>query len=690
MANVRGTARHTYSVDDRLGQGATGNVFKGLSKEGEFHALKIFEPFVTKEIEREVAALKELKHENIIRFIGVEDEMMSRQLVVVMEYCEGGSLSSYLQEPDNWFGLPEAEFLLLLKHLVSGMEHLRSHGFVHRDIKPGNILRAITQDGTSVFKLSDFGTARPLEDDEYFHSLVGTEEYLHPDLFKVAIMNEGESLRFPHSVDLWSVGATIYNAATGSVPFCPYNGRRDPDTMYAMITKKPAGVIGARQESARGAIQWLYELPDTTQLPGGLQKMVVSMLVSLLERDPCRVWSFERFFEETQSILACEAVAVLALFPHHSPFDAVYLPPLHSVQQLKEELGKQWSETNRELHDTLYGESRLRDWLDDSDQLFDMPPTDHTSPIIALPAKLTASIGSAAPEPSMAKIVSEVLTFSGVSVGELVRTGREMSAIVSLIDRRTATLALFQQHLLKLRHRLRFQLRHKMQEEEKVFHNMTELFDVIQGTASMANWSQQEKHNFEQVKQKMSVIDERLQTAASTVKLPFEDNQWNFDGKKSQQQTRRAREEILSCLTHIQQMKTSRYMSQYAQRCLLAHRNQMELAYKRAVRLWSEQCFQKVSFLRGSFMEWYSLYLESSEGIEACEEDLSTVVSLIAQLFKSCVNRSQGYAETQKVHKSLLISKPQGDTTQLVKLKKQLLDLTNSLEEPEVFGVPPP
>ncbi|KAL8559197.1 hypothetical protein ACOMHN_048444 [Nucella lapillus] len=694
MANVRGTAKHSYNINDRLGQGATCSVFKGLSKDGQFHALKVFQPYVTKEIQREVAALKELKHENIIHFIGVEDEILSHQLVVVMEYCEGGSLSSYLQQADNSFGLPEAEFLLLLKHLVSGMEHIRSHGFVHRDIKPGNILRSITQDGKSLFKLSDFGTARPLEDDEYFHSLVGTEEYLHPDLFKVAIMNEGRSLQFPHSVDLWSVGATIYNAATGSVPFAPFRGRRDPDTMYAMITKKPAGVIGASQESSSGAIHWLYELPDTMQLSGGLQKLVVKLLVALMERDPRRTWSFDRFFQETQAILALEAATVLALFSHPSPFDALYLPPLHSVQDLKEELGRHWGDTDKGLHDLLYGESRLSDWLQDSDQLFDMPLTDSSLPLIALPAILPTSDLAVTPEPSMEKIVSETLMFgAGMTVDSAVHTGREMAAIVALIDRRTAALALFQHHLLKLRHKLRFQLRHAMQVAEKTFHTMMELYDVIQGTADMSSWSQQEKNNFEQVKQKMSTIDERLQTASAAVKQPFEDNQWNFDGKKCEQQTGRAKAEVLTCLKDVQEMKRStdksRFMSTHAQKCLLAHRNQMESAYRRAVQLWSDQCFQKVALLRGSFIDWYRLYLEASAGLQSCEEDLSLVVSLIAQLFKSCVNRSQVQALTQKVHKSMLISKPGGDTTQLVVLKKQLQDLTSSLEEPEVFCVPP-
>ena len=58
------------------------------------------------------------------------------------------------------------------------MNHLREYGIVHRDIKPGNIMRVIGEDGRSVYKLTDFGAARELDDDEQFVSLYGTEEYL--------------------------------------------------------------------------------------------------------------------------------------------------------------------------------------------------------------------------------------------------------------------------------------------------------------------------------------------------------------------------------------------------------------------------------------------------------------------------------------------------------------------------------
>ena len=58
------------------------------------------------------------------------------------------------------------------------MRHLHEREIVHRDLKPGNITRTITEDGSSVYKLTDFGAARELGVEEQFQSLCGTEEYL--------------------------------------------------------------------------------------------------------------------------------------------------------------------------------------------------------------------------------------------------------------------------------------------------------------------------------------------------------------------------------------------------------------------------------------------------------------------------------------------------------------------------------
>lgn len=56
---------------------------------------------------------------------------------------------------------------------------------MHRDLKPGNIMKFVAEDGRIIYKLTDFGAARELEEDQEFVSLYGTEEYLHPDLYEV-------------------------------------------------------------------------------------------------------------------------------------------------------------------------------------------------------------------------------------------------------------------------------------------------------------------------------------------------------------------------------------------------------------------------------------------------------------------------------------------------------------------------
>jgi TANK-binding kinase 1 len=58
------------------------------------------------------------------------------------------------------------------------MKHLRDLNMVHRDLKPGNIMKFVAADGSTIYKLTDFGAARELDDDQQFMSLYGTEEYL--------------------------------------------------------------------------------------------------------------------------------------------------------------------------------------------------------------------------------------------------------------------------------------------------------------------------------------------------------------------------------------------------------------------------------------------------------------------------------------------------------------------------------
>ncbi|XP_012872981.1 PREDICTED: inhibitor of nuclear factor kappa-B kinase subunit epsilon isoform X2 [Dipodomys ordii] len=316
---MQSTANYLWHTDDLLGQGATASVYKARSKKsGELVAVKVFNSasyLRPREVQvREFEVLRKLNHPNIVKLFAVEETGGSPQKVLVMEYCSSGSLLNVLESPENAFGLPEDEFLVVLRCVVAGMNHLRENGVVHRDIKPGNIMRLVGDAGQSIYKLTDFGAARELDDDEKFVSVYGTEEYLHPDMYERAVLRKPQQKAFGVTVDLWSIGVTLYHAATGSLPFVPFGGpRRNKEIMYRITTEKPAGAIAGTQKRENGPLEWSYSLPITCRLSLGLQSQLVPILANILEVEQATCWGFDQFFAETSDILQREVVHVFSL-----------------------------------------------------------------------------------------------------------------------------------------------------------------------------------------------------------------------------------------------------------------------------------------------------------------------------------------------------------------------------------------
>ncbi|XP_044937054.1 inhibitor of nuclear factor kappa-B kinase subunit epsilon isoform X4 [Mustela putorius furo] len=351
---MQSTVNYLWHTDDLLGQGATASVYKARNKKsGELVAVKVFNTasyLRPREVQvREFEVLRKLNHQNIVKLFAVEETGGSRQKVLVMEYCSSGSLLSVLESPENAFGLPEEEFLVVLRCVarvntlsgskdslppkvsprheavpgqrtssplsaVAGMNHLRENGIVHRDIKPGNILRLLGEEGQSIYKLTDFGAARELDDDEKFVSVYGTEEYLHPDMYERAVLRKPQQKTFGVTVDLWSIGVTLYHAATGSLPFIPFGGpRRNKEMMYRITTEKPAGAIAGTQKQENGPLEWSYTLPVTCRLSLGLQSQLVPILANILEVEQAKCWGFDQFFAETSDILQRVVVHVFSL-----------------------------------------------------------------------------------------------------------------------------------------------------------------------------------------------------------------------------------------------------------------------------------------------------------------------------------------------------------------------------------------
>ncbi|XP_022097832.1 serine/threonine-protein kinase TBK1-like isoform X5 [Acanthaster planci] len=344
---LRSTQSYIYYTDDKKGEGATGSVFGGREKKsGERVAVKVFNNVSYRRPgsvqEREFDVLLKLKHSNIVKLLAIEYDSTSHDRVIVMELCEGGSLFNVLDKPENSFGLAETEFIILLRDVSQGMKHLQDKGIVHRDLKPGNIMCCFGPDSSSVYKLADFGAARELAEGENFVSLYGTEEYLHPDVYERAVLRKPLVRPFTASVDLWSIGVTLFHAATGVLPFRPYGGRKNRATMHQMTTLKASGIIsGVQRDSENGRIEWSRELPKTTQMSQGLRLLVEEMLAGLLESDVNRMWSFKTFFDTAQAIVNMTVVDVFYVVT--SQLLKIYIDPTHSFAEFQEKVAMQTS-----------------------------------------------------------------------------------------------------------------------------------------------------------------------------------------------------------------------------------------------------------------------------------------------------------------------------------------------------------
>ncbi|CAH4028987.1 serine/threonine-protein kinase TBK1 [Pieris brassicae] len=384
MSFLRGSENYVWCTTSVLGKGATGAVFQGVNKNnGEPVAVKTFNqlshmrpPDVQM---REFEVLKKVKHENIVKLLAIEEEQEGRGKVIVMELCTGGSLFNILDDPENTYGLQEQEFLLVLEHLTAGMKHLRDNNLVHRDLKPGNIMKFINEDGSTTYKLTDFGAARELQEEEQFVSLYGTEEYLHPDMYERAVLRKPVGKSFGATVDLWSIGVTLYHVATGQLPFRPFGGRRNKETMFFITTKKASGVISGTQTTDNGPIEWSRELPPHCQLSTGLKKLVTPLLAGLLEVDPHRIWTFERFFSEVQTVTSTKPVHIFHV--NKACVIKVFLKPEEKFEHLQTYICEQTSVV-AETQILLYQEKLILNEIDENTPGKNYPDTTDNDPLM--------------------------------------------------------------------------------------------------------------------------------------------------------------------------------------------------------------------------------------------------------------------------------------------------------------------
>ncbi len=205
-----------YEVATKLGEGGMGAVYKARQVgTDDYVALKILPPSIAdsehiNRFRREARIVRELDHDNIVRYVDFGRDHRRKCYYYAMELVEGEDLERRIERLGR---LSEDEAVSITSQIAMALQHAFFHDLVHRDVKPSNIM--VTPDGTA--KLCDLGLARPIDASATRITGsgvagMGTPEYMSPE----HVLEERET---DIRSDVYSLGATLYHMATGRPPF---------------------------------------------------------------------------------------------------------------------------------------------------------------------------------------------------------------------------------------------------------------------------------------------------------------------------------------------------------------------------------------------------------------------------------------------------------------------------------------
>ena len=304
MSEVKIAGR--YRLEGRLGFGGMSTVHLALDLRLERQvAVKLLaehladDPTFVSRFQREAQAAARLVHPNIVQIFDSGLDEPSGRHFIVMEYIEGQSCAEILRD-DGWVEVDEA--VSIIAQACEGLDYAHRHGVVHRDVKPGNLLRA--REGE--VKLADFGIAKATEQSSITQvgSVLGTAAYLAPEQAR------GEEAG-PRA-DLYALGVVAYQLISGRLPYeatsltelalkqqreepamldtlvaavrpsWPTRSRSRSRSILATATRPPAR-WGVRSTTARAASR--RASPPTAARGGGPATVATSLLATAVPRE---------------------------------------------------------------------------------------------------------------------------------------------------------------------------------------------------------------------------------------------------------------------------------------------------------------------------------------------------------------------------------------------------------------------
>jgi serine/threonine-protein kinase len=219
-----GTRIGDWLITEELGDGGHAFVFKGV-RDGDVAAIKMLKPSIAheenleKRFKIEVEALKSLDHPSIV---GFKDYFFSGGYhYMVLEYMDAGAIDHLLRR----HGPVEPRYAIpIFYKILEGMVYAHSFGYIHRDIKPNNIL--LNRKGDA--KVTDFGIAKVVGGENLTRQgyVLGTTLYMAPEY-----LSKGEVSR---STDIYALGVLLYEMLTTRKPF----EFKSPDEPLVALAKR--------------------------------------------------------------------------------------------------------------------------------------------------------------------------------------------------------------------------------------------------------------------------------------------------------------------------------------------------------------------------------------------------------------------------------------------------------------------
>jgi len=259
-----------YEKIKNIGRGAYGTVYlcRRISDGCHFIIKQIPVEEMSKEERQaamnEVDVLKRLTHPNIIAYL--ENFFEGRALMIVMEYAQGGTMFSFLEEREGKL-LDEDEIIRLFVQILLAIHHVHQRNILHRDLKTQNILLNKTR---KIVKIGDFGISKILSSKSKANTVVGTPCYISPELC--------EGKPYNQKSDIWALGCVLYELATLKKAF-------EATTLTALVMKIMKGnfipISERYSEDFKKLVLSMLQI-DPTKRPTLRQIMAQPLIVNAL------------------------------------------------------------------------------------------------------------------------------------------------------------------------------------------------------------------------------------------------------------------------------------------------------------------------------------------------------------------------------------------------------------------------